>query len=815
MRFHFSVPDLPVLAAVLLLGSGPLAPALFAQSGEGTGGSPVFSAFGGGGGADWRGALPDPVAREVAVGRHWHASLAWEDLGWEGSDRPLGTLARAQVLAGWRNWAEVARVLEAGSVGMPGTPAHSQSLYLLARAKEELEDFQVASDVYRELLGAPEISSDQRAVILVRLARSLARAGRGPEAALFVGAIPGRYPFLSEWSALEVAEALAESGDTASVLSVVAGMGDPEVTDRARGILAEALLAAGDTVRAVSALDAAVEMGGGAARTGGLLLRLGEMHLALGDTVSAEAALARSLEVAPRGGSAPRSAQLSLSLGPTDPDRVLELAEVLARGGEPERAIEAYDRWESLVADAGERRGGEDAVDSDPSLPDLPLDHRSRRARALVAAGDVARAADELAYLGSLEDAELAAPAIRDLARLEARRGRRGAARALEDSLIARFPVRREAVSLVFFRGDDRQDAGDFNGASDEYRRAVEMSPSVNEAGLARMRLAQIHFHRGRYEEAARVFEGYLGEFPEGRRWDEAAYWAGRSRLLVGDTVAADLHLDMILTRTPISYYSLLASELRGVPFGPPLLPVQVSGPDPVWVEIGVMSLDLIRESGLDEAHSVAVERLVSQAGEDPSALLALGEALNSRGITWRGINLGWAAKRTGLGWDERILKVIYPFPDREAVQRAAEDRALDPFVVAGLIRQESAFWPEAVSSAGAVGLMQVMPATGAQLARSLGPSGFTRATLFSPEVNVHLGSAFLADLIDRFGPELPFVLSAYNAGPTRMNRWSAFPETEDPVRFTERVPFAETRGYLKAVQRNAAIYRWLYSEAP
>jgi soluble lytic murein transglycosylase len=111
------------------------------------------------------------------------------------------------------------------------------------------------------------------------------------------------------------------------------------------------------------------------------------------------------------------------------------------------------------------------------------------------------------------------------------------------------------------------------------------------------------------------------------------------------------------------------------------------------------------------------------------------------------------------------------------------------------------------------MGLMQVMPATGRQLARSLGPADFSQANLLSSEVNVHLGSAFLADLLERFGPDLPFALAAYNAGPTRMTRWSAFPEVEDPIRFTERVPFAETRGYLKAVQRNAAIYRWLYSE--
>ena len=108
---------------------------------------------------------------------------------------------------------------------------------------------------------------------------------------------------------------------------------------------------------------------------------------------------------------------------------------------------------------------------------------------------------------------------------------------------------------------------------------------------------------------------------------------------------------------------------------------------------------------------------------------------------------------------------------------------------------------------------MQVIPATGREVARSIGPRGFQDESLTTPEVNVHLGTRFLSDMLRRYQEDLPLVLSAYNAGPTRADRWKNFPEAEDPRRFVERIPFAETRGYVKNVTRNRAVYRRLYGD--
>ena len=121
-------------------------------------------------------------------------------------------------------------------------------------------------------------------------------------------------------------------------------------------------------------------------------------------------------------------------------------------------------------------------------------------------------------------------------------------------------------------------------------------------------------------------------------------------------------------------------------------------------------------------------------------------------------------------------------------------------------------FNPTARSSAGAIGLMQVMPATGRGLARRVG-STFAVTKLREPTYNIQLGTLFMADLLGRYDGRLSYVLAAYNAGPSRVARWRNMPEARDPDLFAERIPFAETRDYVKIVQQNARIYEALYSQ--
>jgi soluble lytic murein transglycosylase len=119
-----------------------------------------------------------------------------------------------------------------------------------------------------------------------------------------------------------------------------------------------------------------------------------------------------------------------------------------------------------------------------------------------------------------------------------------------------------------------------------------------------------------------------------------------------------------------------------------------------------------------------------------------------------------------------------------------------------------------AISPAGAIGLMQVMPPTAKPLADALDIRKFHDDLLEQAEFNVHLGMIFLADQLKAFDGRLPVVLAAYNAGPHRITRWRDFPEFRDDELFAERIPFAETRDYVKIVQQNARMYEALYGTA-
>ncbi len=143
-------------------------------------------------------------------------------------------------------------------------------------------------------------------------------------------------------------------------------------------------------------------------------------------------------------------------------------------------------------------------------------------------------------------------------------------------------------------------------------------------------------------------------------------------------------------------------------------------------------------------------------------------------------------------------------------IEREALEHGLDPHLLAALIRQESTFRPAVVSRAGAQGLMQLMPATARELARRVGLSWDERLLAIGP-VNLHLGAMHLAALLRTYRGDVIAALAAYNAGGRPVARWLRYPEANDPPMFVERIPYVETRGYLRAVLRNWALYQGLY----
>jgi soluble lytic murein transglycosylase len=160
-----------------------------------------------------------------------------------------------------------------------------------------------------------------------------------------------------------------------------------------------------------------------------------------------------------------------------------------------------------------------------------------------------------------------------------------------------------------------------------------------------------------------------------------------------------------------------------------------------------------------------------------------------------------------------RFWELLFPLPYKNDLVRAAEDRKLDPYLMAGLIRQESEFNPKAISRARALGLTQLRAATGKEMARRAGVSRFQTSMLFRPEISLRLGAYYIRLMLDQWNGQWEQVLASYNAGKSRANEWVKWGEFREPSEFVETIPFTETRDYVQAVLRNAALYRRLYAK--
>ena len=158
-------------------------------------------------------------------------------------------------------------------------------------------------------------------------------------------------------------------------------------------------------------------------------------------------------------------------------------------------------------------------------------------------------------------------------------------------------------------------------------------------------------------------------------------------------------------------------------------------------------------------------------------------------------------------------LEARFPLAFEEAVISAAKESGLSRSSIWSIIRQESAFNHQARSYVGAKGLMQLMPRTASAVAKSLNMRS-RHPDLFSPEINVRLGSTYLAQMKERFG-SLALAAAAYNAGPHRVSRWLGRTTFEIPEAWVEAIPFNETRRYVQQVMAFMAVYEWRQSKTP
>jgi soluble lytic murein transglycosylase len=228
-------------------------------------------------------------------------------------------------------------------------------------------------------------------------------------------------------------------------------------------------------------------------------------------------------------------------------------------------------------------------------------------------------------------------------------------------------------------------------------------------------------------------------------------------------------------------------------------------------VDSGIARAALLERLGLVREAGWEYDRLARDADESVERLLTTANGFRSRDLGAQAIRLARRALVKGAPADARLYRLLYPVLHTDALVAEASAQGLDPSFVAALVRQESMFNPQATSSVGARGLMQVMPDLGRSLARTLAFPEWDPVLLWQPDVSLELGTVHLADLMKQL-PDPVRVLAAYNAGLSRVARWQLKARAEDPEVFAERIPFIETRDYVRIIQRNQDIYRQLYA---
>jgi soluble lytic murein transglycosylase len=338
-----------------------------------------------------------------------------------------------------------------------------------------------------------------------------------------------------------------------------------------------------------------------------------------------------------------------------------------------------------------------------------------------------------------------------------------------------------------------------------------------SQRGEAAWELGWALFNAQRYAEAApelaRAAELATRSLERGR----GAYWSGVAYARANDPSNALRVWQTLVTERRLTYYALLAETRlreRGVTVPPtPLAAARRAAPEvrmPSHI-LWLRALGFDREaSSRIAAHESTIRASVARDRADEAlalAYLSLGYAQRAYAIAQRH---GDELDRVPTEATRWIWDCAYPRPHAAAVEAAEDQSTLPRHYLFAIMRQESAFNPHDVSSARAIGLLQMIPPTTRRVARELAIE-FREENLYDPAYNIRVGGYYIGKLFAQYQGVLPRAIGAYNAGPGAMGRWVRERPTMDLDAFTESIPFDETRIYVRRVLQNLARYRYLY----
>jgi soluble lytic murein transglycosylase len=368
----------------------------------------------------------------------------------------------------------------------------------------------------------------------------------------------------------------------------------------------------------------------------------------------------------------------------------------------------------------------------------------------------------------------------------------------------------------------------DYDKAIDAYRELQQRFPGAGRASYAHWKVAWLSLRQGRTAEAKTGFEQQIGLYPASAEVPAALYWRGRLAEEDKDAGTARAYYQKLSERFRNFYYGELArrrlKEIKADDDSPRIalldrvpgisVGANITAGDPPTDNLRYQKAQVLQNGGLLD---FAVRELQSAATEDSGNWVTSETAklYEDAGRYDGAIQVFKRAVPNYFAVDLPTLprpywEALFPKPYWPDLKKFSSQNALDPYLVASLIRQESEFNPGAVSRANALGLMQLLPKVGSSVAKDEKLKHFSPSQLFTPEVNLQLGTRYFRQMVDKFGT-FEYALAAYNAGSNRVDDWLGQGKYRDPQEFVESIPFTETREYVQAILRNANVYRQLY----
>lgn len=374
-------------------------------------------------------------------------------------------------------------------------------------------------------------------------------------------------------------------------------------------------------------------------------------------------------------------------------------------------------------------------------------------------------------------------------------------------------PAGKLADDAMYWTGFCYENLRNYSAAHQYYLKTANSYPGSNFADDCWWRIGIYYYRLGNYRTANYYFRNGFTRQPGKDLSPELAYFAAKSARKINKMEQREVYLKEAAKYYFSSFYGKRAKEVLGITENiKPLIPTQNSFEldnrkfkffvrhklyRDAERELQYMTKDLPEEQRVSTDPVIA---MLAYQGEKYNDCIRLSAPLLLK--TWR------ENKPAPVTW----WALSFPRGYWDKVSRYANKYKVDPYFALAVMREESLMNPEIVSSAQAIGLMQIIPETGQNLFTILKRADFDKKKLFDPETNIELGVLYLSRLMKENKGNPYYVLAAYNAGPQALNKWSARrPATDDIDEFIERIPYGETRMYVKRVMNTYLTYKIIY----